>query len=181
MVPSYKNDHRHHHKHHHKYGLVSEVKPGYAKVQFAEDKIVSPWLPVVVRKSQSDKESWPFEINEHVVCLMDETCDEGVVIGAIYNEKDTPDDGEAAGKFRNKFSDGTVIEYDKNASKYSQIVKTSSFLQDGKFTITVDDDSLKDALTLIIQAVQQIMVMYGNNPDYGKLSQALTKVNNIFK
>ena len=173
--------HNRHNQSHHKYGLISEVKPGFAKVHFDDDEIVSDWLPIVVRKSQSDKENWQLEINEHVVCIMDEDCNEGVIVGAVYSDADAPDDEEGAGKFRKKFSDGTVIEYDKNASKYSQIIKTSSFLQDGKFTITVDDDSLKDALTLIIQAVQQIVIMYGNNPDYTKLSEALTKVNNIFK
>ena len=49
------------------------------------------------------------------------------------------------------------------------------------FTINNGTDSLKDALTLIIESVQQVLVLYGNNPDYGKLSQALEKVNNIFE
>jgi phage baseplate assembly protein V len=164
-----------------KYGLVSDIQPGQVKVYFDEDAIPSKWLPVVVHRAQSDTESWQLEINEQVVCLLDGNCEEGVVVGAIHSDVDPPDNGEAAGKFRKVFSDGTLIEYDKNASKYSQTIKTSSFLQDGQFTINVGDDSLKDALTLIIQAVQQIVVMYGNNPDYTKLSEALTKVNNIFK
>ncbi|HJU46360.1 MAG TPA: hypothetical protein VJ647_06215 [Chitinophagaceae bacterium] len=163
------------------YGLVSEVKPGFARVYLDADKIPTGWLQVVRRKSLTDKESWQLEINEHAVCLLDEKC-EGVIIGVIHDEKkDLADPDEATGIFRKKFSDGTIIQYDKNAGEYSQTVKESSFLQDGKFAITVDGNSLKDALTLIIQAVQQIVVMYGNNPDYGKLSEALTKVNNIFK
>lgn len=165
------------------YGIVSDIsKPGFARVKLNANGIVTDFLPVVRRKSLSDKESWQLEIHEHVVCLLDDHCDTGVIIGAIHDEeKDLADNAGTGGKFRKKFSDGTIIEYDKNESKYSQIVKESSFLQDGKFTISVDNNSLKDALTLIIQAVQQIMVMQGNNPDYAKLSQALTKVNNIFK
>jgi hypothetical protein len=42
-------------------------------------------------------------------------------------------------------------------------------------------DTLKQALTLIVEAVQQVVVMYGNNPNYVKLGQALTKINNILK
>lgn len=42
-------------------------------------------------------------------------------------------------------------------------------------------DSLKEVLTNIIEAVQQIVVLYGNNPDYAKLATALTKTNNIFR
>jgi phage baseplate assembly protein V len=166
-----------------KYGIVSDVKSGYAKVKFDEDGdgIVSDWLPVIVRKTFTDKESWQLEPNEDVVCIMDKHCEEGVIIGAKVNDEDGPDPDEAAGKFRMLFSDGSLIEYDKNASKFTQTINSSSFLQDGKFTISAGDDSVKDALTLIIEAVQQIVVIQGNNPDYDKLSQALTKVNNIFK
>src|SRR5688572_12748387 len=97
---------------HLKYGIVSEVEQGFAKVHFEEDNIVTSWLPMLVRKSKSDKDSWPLEVNEHVACMMDKYCNEGVILGAIYSDVDTPDSGEGPGKFRKKFSDGTVIEYD---------------------------------------------------------------------
>lgn len=42
-------------------------------------------------------------------------------------------------------------------------------------------DTLKQALTLIVEAVQQVVVLYGNNPDYAKLAQALVKINNLLK
>lgn len=109
-----------------KYGIVSEFKKGYAKVYFEENDFVSDFLPVLVRKSKTDKESWQLEINEHVVCIMDENCNEGVIIGAIPNENDLPDTGEGAGKFRKLFSDGTLIEYDKNAHKLLVDVKGSA-------------------------------------------------------
>lgn len=97
-----------------KYGVVSGLKPGYAQVNFTEDKFPSAWLPIVVRKTKTDKESWQLEVNEHVVCLMDKRCNEGVIIGAIPSTVDVPDSGEAAGLFRKLFSDGTLIEYNKN-------------------------------------------------------------------
>lgn len=126
---------------HFKYGIISEVKKGYAKVTFEEDEFVTDWLPVLVRKSKSDKESWQLEINEHVVCLMDETCDEGVIIGAIPNEEDQPDGGEGKGKFRKLFSDGTLIEYDKNSHKLTVDVKGElKAITTGKATITSDAD-----------------------------------------
>lgn len=46
--------------------------------------------------------------------------------------------------------------------------------------IQKQDDSLKDVLNLIIDAVKQIVVLQGKNPDYFKLANAKTKVNNIF-
>ncbi|WP_153799080.1 phage baseplate assembly protein V [Foetidibacter luteolus] len=106
-----------------KYGLVSEVKPGFAKVSFIEDEFVTDWMPVIVRKTKTDKESWQLEINEHVVCLMLHDCDEGVILGAIVNDEDTPDPGEGAGKFRKLFSDGTFIKYDKAAHELTVDVK----------------------------------------------------------
>lgn len=107
------------------FGIVCEVKPGYAKVNFEADGIVSDWLPVVRRKSKSDLESWQLEIDEHVACLMDCHLEDGVILGAIHSDADAPDSAESAGKFRKKFSDGTVIEYDKNAHELTVDVKGS--------------------------------------------------------
>lgn len=109
-----------------KYGIVSEVKKGFVKVFFEEDDgIVTDWLPVLVRRSKSEKESWQLEINEHVVCLLDKHCEEGVCLGAIHNDEDAPDPGEGKGKFRKKFSDGTVFEYDVTGHKMTIDIKGS--------------------------------------------------------
>lgn len=108
-----------------KYGTISAFKKGYAKVFFDENNIVSDWLPVLVRKSKSDKESWQLEANEHVVCLMDDSCNSGVILGAIPNDQDAPDPGEGAGIYRKLFSDGTLIEYNKTTKKLKVDVKGS--------------------------------------------------------
>jgi len=107
-----------------KYGIVSEVKKGFVKVFFEDDEIVTDWLSVLVGKSLNDRQSWPLEVNEHVACLMDEHCEEGICLGAITNESDQ-DAGEAPGKFRKIFTDGTLIEYDKNGKKLTVDVKGS--------------------------------------------------------
>ena len=150
-----------------KYGIVSEVKPGFAKVYFeGDDGIVTDWWPVIQRTSLKDKESWPLNVNEHVACLCDERLEEGVVLGAVYSDADTPDSGATAGKFRQVFEDGALVEYDKAAHKFKVLASNG--------------ESLKDIFTLIIQSVQPILVIYGNDPDFAKLTQALTKVNNMF-
>ncbi|MDI3319126.1 hypothetical protein [Pinibacter soli] len=63
------------------------------------------------------------------------------------------------------------------------VIKTDETVFEVKDGVLVKkgDDTLKDALLLIVQAVQQITVLYGNNPDYAKLQQAVTKINNILK
>jgi len=97
-----------------KFGTISEVKKGFARVLFADDDIVSNWLPVLVSRSLNDKASWPYEIDEQVFCMMDERCEYGIIQGAVYSDEDLPDDYEGAGKFRKLFSDGSFIEYNKN-------------------------------------------------------------------
>lgn len=52
---------------------------------------------------------------------------------------------------------------------------------DEGFLIKKNADTLKQILTLIIEAVQVVLVLQGNNPDYVKLTQALTKVNNLLR
>jgi hypothetical protein len=66
---------------------------------------------------------------------------------------------------------------------------------DTGFLIKKDNDTMKEMIQLMlethqltIEAVQQIVVLYGNNPDYSKLvqgltkkGQALTKMNNLLR
>ncbi|SHN45948.1 phage baseplate assembly protein V [Chitinophaga sp. CF418] len=106
-----------------KFGTISEAKPGFARVYFEEDEIVSDFWPVLGRTSLIDKESWVLNVDEHVVCLCDERCELGVVLGAIANEKDPVEPGASVGKFRKVFSDGTIIEYDKESHKLTADVK----------------------------------------------------------
>lgn len=108
-----------------KFGIVGEQKPGFAKVIFQEDEIVTAWWPVLSRTSLKDKESWPLNVQEHVVCLCDQYCEEGVVLGCVASEADPVDEGAGVGKFRKVFEDGTVIEYDKNQHKLTAEVKGS--------------------------------------------------------
>lgn len=133
-----------------KYGLVSDnSEPGYVKVTFNDDDdFVTDFMPVLVRKSKTDKESWPLEINEHVVCLMLHDCDEGIVLGAIPSDEDAPDSGEADGKFRKKFSDGTVIEYDKVAHSLTVDVKGRAKVKTSG-SVLVDAGSSLDAKAAI--------------------------------
>lgn len=55
------------------------------------------------------------------------------------------------------------------------------FTVDSKVKIENGANNLKDALDKIIQATQQITVIYGNNPDYSKLAQATVSINNLME
>jgi phage baseplate assembly protein V len=108
---------------HLKYGYVCDVRPGEVRVQMEDDEFATYWLPVIRRKSKTDFESWPLEANEHVVCLLDMHCNTGICLGAIHSEKDPADTKEAVGIFIKKFSDGTVIEYNKKSNTLTADVK----------------------------------------------------------
>lgn len=56
-----------------------------------------------------------------------------------------------------------------------------NFKVGNKVKVEKGADSLKDALVKIIEAVQQIVVLQGNNPNYSKLATALTKINNLLE
>lgn len=102
-----------------RFGTISEVKPenGLAKVRFEEDDIVSAWIPIVQANTLGDKDYRSMKVNEHVACMMDEHCENGVIVGAIYNKTDTPAfTGEKCGV---KFEDGTEVVYDKGSGNYT--------------------------------------------------------------
>ena len=44
-----------------------------------------------------------------------------------------------------------------------------------------DDDTLKQIATLIIEAIEPIIILEGRNPNLVKLAQAKTKVNNLLR
>jgi phage baseplate assembly protein V len=116
-----------------RFGIISEVKPGFAKVFFKEDNFVTSWWHVIRRTSLKDKESWPLNPKEHVACMTDEHCNEGVVLGAIESDSDPSEAGAGPGKFRKVFEDGTILEYDKGAHKLTADVK-------GKVDVLATDD-----------------------------------------
>jgi|GEM_PF-3103172 len=120
------------------YGLVSETKPGFARVQLPTyDGVVTDWLPIVKLRAMNDDENWPLEQNEQVACVVDQYCVTGVILGAISSDADQPDSNAGAGKWRKIFSDGGVMEYDKNAHKWRMSTGSDSLYQLMKDTLTV--------------------------------------------
>lgn len=107
-----------------RFGNITEVQPDacYARVKFLDDGIVSAPLQILVRAALVDKDSFTFEINEQVAVLMDENSEEGVILGAIFNDNTKPTGG-GKGIFIMKFGDDSEIKYDRTAHKYTIDVK----------------------------------------------------------
>ncbi len=106
-------------------GIVVARDPAKCKVrvQFPDrDELVSDWIPVGQRKTLGDFDYWLPDDGTQVYCLMDENCEAGVVLCAIYSDVDVPPvaDGNL---FYKKFSDGTIIQYDRAGHKLTADIK----------------------------------------------------------
>ena len=135
-----------------RFGNITEVQPesGYARVTFTDDGIVSDWLQVVTLGAIKDKFSCTLSINEQVACLMDEHSEEGVILGALFNEKSKPN-GCGNGIFRVKFDDDSVIEYNRNSHEYNLNIK-------GKVNITAESEANINAANANIVATAEAKI-----------------------
>lgn len=98
------------------FGVISQIDAanGLARVYFEEDDFESAPLKISVMRSGPDQVSFPFDIREHVWCVMDEHCEYGVIGGAVYDDNNKPA-GSAAGTLLIKFGDTSAIKYDRNS------------------------------------------------------------------
>jgi len=101
-----------------KVGVVSDINPKKAtcRVRFPDfDGLQSYWLPVLQKKTCKDKSYWLPDKDEHVLCILDDNAEFGVILGAIYSDKDPPP-VESPDKRHVIFDDGTWIEYDRKTN-----------------------------------------------------------------
>lgn len=125
-----------------KFGFVSNIDKTKAKVrvQFAEDDLLSFWLPVLQQKTKNDKFYVLPDKGEHVACLMDDNCEDGVVLGAIYSDVDVPP-LTISEKMIIKIEDTVLFEFDKSTQtltiKCPNIIIQASILQNGVFLNTL--------------------------------------------
>jgi phage baseplate assembly protein gpV len=151
-----------------KFGKITELDAakGLARVAFDEDDgLVTKFIPMAQSKTGQDKFIIPYDINEHVYCIMDETCDDGVIAGAIYDAANLPSGG-AEGKIRAVFVPNMIIEYDRNTSTLSiigdarlnvKIGTTELDLQDG-ILLKRDSETLKKIVSDLIDQINLIVV-----------------------
>lgn len=169
-----------------KFGNISSVdaEKGTARVEFPEDGIVSFDLPILVTRSKDDKYFHAFDINEHVVCLMDEGCENGVVLGAIYDSKNKPENGVSKDVSRVKFSDGTKVEYDRGSSTLEVLIGSTKIkaAPDG-LEISSGGESLKTILSdFLTQSSTETHSGSGSGPPNNAASylEIITRLNNLF-
>lgn len=104
----------------HRRGFVATRDPATCRVRVRWpelDGVVSNWLDVPQAKSRDDKAVWLPDVDEYVLCLMDDRHEDGHVVGALYSETDRvptqdPDVDHVTDR------DGAVREYNRREHRY---------------------------------------------------------------
>ena len=123
-----------------KFGHIDKIDAGTgrARVRFENNELQSDWLPMVVRKTKADKDFFMFDEGDHVACMMDERCNNGVILGAIYDETNKPE-GRTKDVVGVTFSDGSKVEFDRATGNYTLDMKGAVRIK-GAPKVTVDCD-----------------------------------------
>lgn len=107
-----------------RFGIINTADPakGRYKVEFLEDQdaagnnFVTAPLPYLAINTLYNKAEHPLDVGEAVVVLMDENCEEGIILGAYNTKENLP-------VFANQdqsgitYKDGTFVKYDRAAKK----------------------------------------------------------------
>lgn len=132
-----------------KFGTVSASKPGFARVRLPDaDNMRTIWLPILYPKTQNDQACWTYDNGEQVAVLLDSRGEDGVILGAVYSDADTPP-VTSSDQFIVKFKDGAVLEYDRathtlTASGMEHVIVKASV----KVTVDVPDAEFTGNLTV---------------------------------
>lgn len=154
---------------HLKFGKITEVDEakGLAKVTFKEDdNLVTRFLPMSMPKTLQDKFIIPYDVNEHVWCIMDEFCEDGVICGAIYDAANQPPGGSATGISMIKFVPNLSLKYDRNS-------KTLSIEGDEHFILDISGDVTINCKNANVTATEKVTVNATTEMD---ITTPLTKI-----
>jgi phage baseplate assembly protein V len=136
-----------------RFGQVNEVDYAGARVRVMigdpdddENHTITGWLPMAGGRARGDREWHPLEAGERVVVLSESgELQNGIVMPAgIYSSED-PAPGDKAGLWRKSFSDGGVVEYDRESGSFMVDAKTKASLKvgDGLVELTASKLTLK--------------------------------------
>ena len=143
-------------------GFVTARQPEKMRVQVElRDTVTHPltsaWLPVLCPRASGDLAYDLPDVGDQVLCLfLPYGLEQGFVVGAMYGASSPP--VSSGDKWHRKFSDGTVLEYDRAAHKLTaqvqgDVVITASGSVQANVTGGVSVDSAA-SLTLMAPSMQ---------------------------
>lgn len=104
-----------------RFGIISELgtggNAGFARVSFDDTGIVSAWLSLPSATTKTAKHWQPMEVNTQVACLMDEVCEQGAIVMALWSFTDTPPEWANENTTGIQYADGTQIYYDAESKR----------------------------------------------------------------
>lgn len=130
-----------------RFGKVVGVTGGAARVQLEDGQgMVTAPLPTLQRRVLKDQEIKLPDDGEPVACLFaGQGMEAGVVLGALYSQA-TPDPEQDRQIEYSRFSDGTVIFYDREAHKFYADIKGDVDLQTtGTATVKAEKEILAES------------------------------------
>jgi phage baseplate assembly protein V len=154
-----------------RWGAVAAVdeSAGSARVRISDaDDLVSMPLRVLQQRILKDQHQELPDVGEHVVCLFaGQGFEQGVVLGAVYSDKDPCPAHEPQVWYR-RFEDGTELQYDRASHRLTGTVKgwvdmavekDVSVKVNQKVTIDADDDILiKSGKTITLEGAVSIIL-----------------------
>ncbi|EGD2326868.1 phage baseplate assembly protein V [Salmonella enterica] len=123
-------------------GTVSAIDPKTvrARVRLPDhDNLRTWWLDVMQNNTYKNKDYCLPDVGEQVRVLMTPDGVEGVILGAVYSNQDTPVISDPD-KRRTDFADGTFVEYDRknNAMAIGGAIKTLTITTHSDITLQTD-------------------------------------------
>lgn len=141
-----------------RFGRVSsfDFQTQSARVFLPDDEIVTEFLPIASSSAKNDKSYKTFSINQLVAVWLDENAEDGVVLGAIYDENTSAP--ASSGQHGFAFSDGGKIYWD---SGKLVVEKTLTKFEVGSGGVKIEraGDTLKSAMTDLLTQIQAITVI----------------------
>ena len=132
-----------------KTGIVTAVKPGYIQASIPEfGDFITDWLPVLIfGDTQSNKSFAMPSVGAQVKLLLDARGEDGVCLGSIYSDVDTPTAPNTEA-IHTTFSDGAVIEYDPASSTLKASGFNSAVLSGGTVDINASLTTINGQLVV---------------------------------
>ncbi|AHN84835.1 putative baseplate protein [Vibrio phage phi 2] len=123
-------------------GKVTSLLPDgeRARVVFSDrDNTESYDLQVMVKNTKQNKDYWMPDVDEDVLCLfLPIGIEQGFILGSFYTRANAPE-ANTENVRRVKFSDGTVIEYDRESHRLLVDVKGDiELLATGNLTANIE-------------------------------------------
>lgn len=125
-------------------GVVTAQEPekGAARVEFKDrSELVSYELPIMVKQTLKNKDSYMPDIGEHVTCVfLPNGLEQGFILGAFYSKVDTPINTDP-NRRRTDFEDGAYHYYDRSEHVHKTHYQDGSEItyeaQSNKLTISI--------------------------------------------